>query len=82
MNINKSFNFNNSKEYYNKECIICFEKLGVDDIALLDCGHLYHNKCIEEWYISNKKSTCCICDKKATIINIEKRKNYFCCNII
>lgn len=81
MNINKSFNLN--REYYKEECIICYEELGSGDIALLECGHKFHNKCITDWSKKKKKSNiiCCICDKKTQIINIEKRNN-ICCNII
>lgn len=58
------------------ECIICFENLNCDNIALLSCGHKYHYKCIQNWINSKKTLTniCPVCNegKNVEIINIYK----------
>ena len=41
-----------------KECIICFEKMG-DIECKLNCNHTYHYNCIKEWV--EKKNTCPEC---------------------
>ena len=50
------------KEFENNECIICLEKMiKGDHIKILKCGHIYHEKCINEWY--KKVKECPICFK-------------------
>jgi len=50
------------KEFDNNECIICLENMIKNDhINMLDCGHMYHNKCISEWFTVKKE--CPICYK-------------------
>ena len=48
-----------------KECCICLQKLK-NNISKLDCFHLFHDKCINEW--RKKNNICPICRKN--IINI------------
>mmetsp|Transcript_22057 Transcript_22057/g.33682 ORF Transcript_22057/g.33682 Transcript_22057/m.33682 type:complete len:313 (+) Transcript_22057:121-1059(+) len=44
----------------NRECCICLADVGVGDLMKrLNCGHLYHKECIEEWV--NKHCTCPVC---------------------
>ena len=50
------------KEFENNECIICLEKMVINDhIKILKCGHIYHEKCINEWF--KKVKECPICFK-------------------
>ena len=50
------------KEFDNNECIICLDNMIKNDhINMLDCGHMYHNKCINEWFAVKKE--CPICYK-------------------
>ena len=50
------------KEFENNECIICLENMIINDhINMLDCGHMYHNKCISDWFTVKKE--CPICYK-------------------
>ena len=50
------------KEFDNNECIICLENMIINDhINMLECGHIYHNKCISEWFTVKKE--CPICYK-------------------
>jgi hypothetical protein len=45
------------------ECIICFEEECVGDIwRTLDCGHIYHSKCVDPWIENN--GTCPNCRKE------------------
>ena len=42
------------------ECVICLDYLDKgDDIRVLKCGHVFHDGCIEEWFM--KEVTCPIC---------------------
>lgn len=58
---------------YENECIICLEPLNKpeEEIALLDCNHRYHFKCIQKWVKkSNLNKSCCICEQDNEIVNI------------
>lgn len=50
------------KEFENNECIICLENMiKGDKIKILRCGHIYHYKCIDEWF--KRKRECPLCCK-------------------
>ncbi len=50
------------KDFENNECIICLEKMKMDDkIKILECGHIYHYECINDWF--KRKKECPICYK-------------------
>ena len=53
------------KYIFENECSICFENLD-SNVALLECCHKFHLKCIEKWYqnrIDKKiEPKCPICD--------------------
>ena len=58
----------------NEECVICqeiIESKNSDDqsyeIVKLECGHLYHKRCIENWYKSSKNKDCPSCRKDISI---------------
>mmetsp|Transcript_2198 Transcript_2198/g.5616 ORF Transcript_2198/g.5616 Transcript_2198/m.5616 type:complete len:238 (-) Transcript_2198:295-1008(-) len=52
-------------------CVICLNRLVVDDeVAALDCPHLYHSECIVEWL--RRKSSCPLC---AQHIDVEDASN-------
>ena len=40
-------------------CAICQHDIFLDIIRKLDCGHSYHIKCIDTWFIDNKKCPQC-----------------------
>ena len=42
---------------FREDCCICMEN--PVQTAILNCGHLYHSKCIDEWFL--KKNECPIC---------------------
>ena len=63
------------KEYekYNIECTICLEKFkdDIDIISLTPCYHLFHNKCLNQYFRKNKNAKCPNC--KYNIINHYKK---------
>lgn len=42
-------------------CRFCLEKFGELDVFKLQCGHLFHSKCILPWF--NLANTCPLCRK-------------------
>jgi hypothetical protein len=40
-------------------CSICLDCIGIKDVSIQSCGHLYHPQCINEWKLVTK--TCPIC---------------------
>jgi hypothetical protein len=52
------------KEFENNECIICLECMYVNEkIKILDCGHMYHYDCINNWILKKGGINCPICSK-------------------
>ena len=48
------------KDFENNECIICLDDMKISDhIKILKCGHIYHYKCINDWF--EVKKECPIC---------------------
>ena len=51
-----------NKEFENNECIICLEKMIKGErVKILECGHVYHYNCINEWF--KRKRECPLCFK-------------------
>ena len=48
-----------------EECIICLEDLNNYELTMLECGHVFHSKCIYEWFSKSKSMICPICRHKA-----------------
>lgn len=40
-------------------CAVCQQDIFLDIIRKLDCGHSYHIKCIDTWFVENKKCPQC-----------------------
>lgn len=52
--------YNNNLNY--NMCVICQDNFSEnEEICKLECDHLFHIDCIEEW--SKHKQLCCICQK-------------------
>ena len=50
---------NNPKNY--KECVICLENMKYnEDLIMINCSHIYHKECIQQWL--NRNSICPLCD--------------------
>ena len=50
-----------------KECPICIQEYTIldnDICKLIQCTHIYHKKCIKEWYKQSKKFICPMCNTK------------------
>ena len=48
------------KEFENNECIICLEEMIKDEkIKILECGHIYHYNCINDWFKRVKECPVC-----------------------
>ena len=54
--------------YLTEECIICFYPLGNEAIAQVDCGHIYHHKCIKNWLKVGKTKKCPMCNTGESIL--------------
>ena len=54
------------------ECMICLENIHDFDIAILNCKHFLHYKCLQEWCDKKKNyiKLCPICDIENEIKNI------------
>lgn len=44
---------------HSPDCPICLEKLVSENVQELQCGHMFHNKCLEKWLEENH--TCPYC---------------------
>ena len=51
-----------------EECSICLE-LFERDISALECGHMFHAKCINDWL--TKRRVCPICNEAVRRLTIE-----------
>ena len=66
-------------------CYICFDPL-LNERCILECSHIYHSRCIQEWNIY--KDTCPQCRSSLRCVNhkthsksllefvVQKQKNY------
>lgn len=54
------------------ECMICLENIQESDIAILNCKHYLHYKCLQDWCHTKQNyiKLCPICDTDNEIKNI------------
>lgn len=68
----KNNNNNNNQEineyiilksnFENNECVICLENMVINEqVEILECGHIYHYKCINDWIKKKGKINCPLC---------------------
>jgi hypothetical protein len=52
-------------EFINTECSICFQKFRNNNYyrKLDGCNHIFHKKCIDEWFFQSKSYSCPLCRK-------------------
>lgn len=53
----------------NEECKICHETYNNQYVCKLDCGHKYHQSCIENWIRYTYQRDNCYCPLCRSIIN-------------
>ena len=58
-----------TKPYPQKTCLCCLEDFqSQDTMALLPCGHVYHESCLVDWFSTRKtQGTCPLC-RYSTIV--------------
>ena len=63
-----------ANKYHINNCVICFEKFKLNEkIIKLNCFHIFHKECIENWL--NKNNICPVCKNKYLYENIIKYEN-------
>lgn len=55
---------NSSTEQETRECSICYNKFGIDNIVNTDCGHTFCSECFFRWMKGNV--TCALCRNNFT----------------
>ena len=57
-----------------QECSICIETINLDkqkkDIVVLNCGHIFHKRCIDKWAINTPN--CPMCRKNICDVEVNK----------
>ena len=63
-----------ANKYHINNCVICFENFKLNEkIIKLNCFHIFHKECIENWL--NKNNICPVCKNKYLYENIIKYEN-------
>lgn len=57
--LNNYIFINENKVRNNELCCICLEELN-ENVVMIKCHHIYHKKCIDEWFL--KKKNCPLCN--------------------
>lgn len=56
---NLYFKDKKSEDYNIKNCVICFDDINYDNLAILKCNHYFHEDCIKKWFESNLNCPIC-----------------------
>ena len=53
------------KEDLTSECSICYQQFNINNYyrELDGCKHIFHKKCIDEWFFQSKSYSCPLCRK-------------------
>ena len=60
-------------EYHKTECSICLKKIKKGEQLTLQCGHVYHGKCLFNWALKNTKDG--QCDTSDTTTNYSQARS-------
>tara|TARA_E500000331_G_C17037415_1_gene617961 strand:- start:378 stop:668 length:291 start_codon:yes stop_codon:yes gene_type:complete len=55
-------------EYRKKECLICLDEFGNKEVAILECMHKYHYRCLVNWLSYSEELRCPECREFACIV--------------
>ena len=68
LKISTSLHEYNHESYLNNECVICKDEFVLkQEVAMINCNHIFHKKCIDEW--GSFKNECPICRTNITLHN-------------
>lgn len=56
---------NNNMNMITSECSICYQQFNINNYyrELDGCKHIFHKKCIDEWFFQSKSYSCPLCRK-------------------
>jgi len=57
----------------NDTCSVCFSDEYCDNKTMLDCGHMFHENCVIDWFDSGSNKTCPTC-RGDTLPNYDIRR--------
>lgn len=52
--------------FVTEDCQICMENFG-ETTRALPCGHCFHDKCIQDWFVNKSSHPCPICRQPSTV---------------
>jgi hypothetical protein len=64
--MNCEYYISNDGKYVDQTCCICMEKVKYGTIT--ECGHLYHNTCLQKWVIQKRNCPLCRNDFVGSVI--------------
>ena len=50
--------------YPSENCVICHVKLTEGEQKVLDCGHMFHKECINQWIMHKEDPNCPLCSEE------------------
>lgn len=70
-----SYRFLKNNDDDGSDCTICYETLGVNDIAILPCLHRFHFHCHSEWEKRSNEPQCAMCRAPAPKKDVQRIRN-------
>jgi len=63
-----------------EDCSICYEEITVISKTKLDCGHSFHQDCLDKWYINSP--TCPLCRSQIPTKTTTRFQVIYICTLI
>ena len=60
-----------NKIFTKDQCVICMDTIGLENNAILSCGHKFHATCFAE-NVLNSNNSCPLCRRKITNLSLCK----------